>query len=110
MQGQAQLLDGVEAADPEQVLPQRADEALDAAVALGLAHEGGRAFDPEEGELPLVVIGDDLAAMIVRSFRPPAMPSSAGARAHALLNGSGPRPRHASGRVMPSTPSKRDPP
>jgi hypothetical protein len=31
----------------------------------GLAHEGRRAFDAEEGELPLVVVGDELAAVVV---------------------------------------------
>src|ERR671910_276651 len=48
-QRQAQLLDGGEAPYPQQVLLERPDEALDAAVALGRAHEGGRAFDAEEG-------------------------------------------------------------
>jgi hypothetical protein len=38
---QPQLLDGVEAADPEQILLQGPDEPLDTAVALGLADEGG---------------------------------------------------------------------
>ena len=58
MERLAQLLDGVEAAQPEQVLLERADEALDAAVALGLAHERGRACDAEEGELVLEVLDD----------------------------------------------------
>jgi hypothetical protein len=65
VQGQAQVLDGGEAADPEQVLLEGADEALDAAVALGLTDEGGRARDAEEGELALEVVGDELAAVIV---------------------------------------------
>jgi hypothetical protein len=65
----AQLLDGVEAADPEKVLLERPDEALDTAVALGLAHEGGRARDVEEGKLALEVVGDELAAVIMT--RPP---------------------------------------
>jgi hypothetical protein len=69
VQGQAQVLDGGEAADPEQVFLERADEALDAAVALGLAHEGGRARDAEEGDLPLVVVGDELAAVIVAQLQ-----------------------------------------
>jgi hypothetical protein len=56
VQGQAQVLDGGEAADPEQVLLEGADEALDAAVALGLTDEGGRARDAEEGELALARI------------------------------------------------------
>ena len=61
----AQLFDGVEAADPEEVLLQRPDEPLGAAVALGLAHEGGRRRDAEEGELALEVVGDELAAVVV---------------------------------------------
>jgi hypothetical protein len=44
-------------------------EALDAAIALGLAHEGRRAFDAEEGELALVVVGDELAAVIVADLQ-----------------------------------------
>jgi hypothetical protein len=59
----AQLLDGVEAADPEKVLLESPDEALDTAVALGLAHEGGRARDVEEGKLALEVVGDELASV-----------------------------------------------
>ena len=41
---QAQLLDGVETPDPEQVFLQHPDEALGAAVAFGLADEGRRAM------------------------------------------------------------------
>jgi hypothetical protein len=74
VQRQAQLLDGVEAADPQQVLLEGPNEALDTAVALGLAHESRRARDAEEGERALVVVGDELAAVVVASFRPPAMP------------------------------------
>jgi len=42
---------------------------VDAAVALGLAHEGGRACDAEEGELALEVVGDELAAVIVAQLQ-----------------------------------------
>ena len=65
VEGAAEVLDGVEAPEPEQVLLQDADEALDAAVALGLADERGRAFEAEEVELALEVVGDELAAVIV---------------------------------------------
>ena len=78
------------------------DEALDAAVALGLAHEGGRAFDPEEGELPLVVIGDELAAVIVAQLQGTrdALGEGAEAGAHALAQRlERLEPRRASGRV-----------
>ena len=59
----AQLLDGLEAADPEQVLLERADEALGAAVAFGLAHERRRRGDAEEGQFALEVVGDELTSV-----------------------------------------------
>src|SRR4029450_7923772 len=59
------LLDGVEGAHPEQVLLERADEALRAAIAFGSPHEGGRTLDAEEGELPLEGVGHVLAPVIV---------------------------------------------
>src|SRR3954454_1840219 len=40
-QSVAKLLDGVEGPDPEQVLLQRTDEALGAAIAFRCPHEGG---------------------------------------------------------------------
>ena len=43
-QGQPQVLDRVEAPDPEQILLEGAHEALRDAVALRLPHEGRRAF------------------------------------------------------------------
>jgi hypothetical protein len=64
----------------------RADEALDAAVAPGLAHEGGRALDAEEGQLKLVVVGDELAAVVVAQLQAArdALGEGAEAGAHAL--------------------------
>ena len=50
-QCQAQVLDSLEALDPQQVLLEGADEALGDAVAFGLAHEGRRGLDAEEGDL-----------------------------------------------------------
>ena len=47
------LFDAVKGPHPEQVLLERADEALGAAVPLGSAHEGGRALDAEERKLLL---------------------------------------------------------
>jgi hypothetical protein len=64
-QRQTQLLDGVEAADPEQVLFQHPNEPLGTAIPLGLAHERGRALDAEEAELGLEIMADILAAVIV---------------------------------------------
>jgi hypothetical protein len=48
---EAQLLDGVERLYPEQLLLQRAGEALRAAVALGFADERGARCDAEKGQL-----------------------------------------------------------
>src|SRR3954464_6262417 len=52
-----ELLDGVEGAHPEQVLLERADEALGAAIPLGGPYEGGRTRDAQEGELLLEGVG-----------------------------------------------------
>ena len=51
-----QLLDGLEGPHPEQVLLQRADEALGAAIAFRCPHEGGRTVDPEKGQFFLEMI------------------------------------------------------
>jgi hypothetical protein len=64
-QRQAQFLDGVEAADPQQVLLQHSDEALGTAVPFRLADEGGRALDAEEADLGLEVVADVLTAVVV---------------------------------------------
>src|SRR3712207_4907530 len=61
----AQLLDGVEGPQPEQVLLQGADEPLGASVPLGGADEGGRAFDAEEAQLLLEGVGHVLRAVVV---------------------------------------------
>jgi hypothetical protein len=45
-----ELLDGLEGAQPERVLVQRADEALGAAIAFRGAEEGWRAVDAEDGQ------------------------------------------------------------
>src|SRR4029453_3605743 len=64
-QRQTQLLDGIEAADPEQVLLQHANKSFGAAVALRLAHEGRRALDAEKADLDLEVVAHVLASVIV---------------------------------------------
>src|SRR4051794_21818913 len=68
-QRHTQLLDGVEAADPEQILLQHANKPLGAAVALRFAHKGRRALDAEEAELGLEVVADVLASMIVAELQ-----------------------------------------
>src|SRR3954452_22510088 len=61
----AQLLDGGEAPHPEQVLLERADEPLGAAVPFGGPNERRRAVDAREAQLPLEVAGHVLAAVVV---------------------------------------------
>src|SRR5512134_1869988 len=68
-QSQAQFLDGLEVADPEQVLLQRPDEALGDAVALRLADEGRRGLDAEEGDLGLEVLGHVVRAVVVAELK-----------------------------------------
>src|SRR4051795_10696463 len=62
---QAELLDGLEAAHPQQVLLQRPDEALGAAVPFRLAHERRRALDAEEADFGVEVVAHVLAAVVV---------------------------------------------
>ena len=61
----AQLLDGIEPTQPEQVLLQSSDEALGAAVPFRGADEHRRTLDPEDRQLLLKGPGDVLAAVIV---------------------------------------------
>jgi len=57
--------DGGEASEPEQLLLQGPDEALDAPVTLGLSHEGRARLDAEGLELVLEGVGDELAAVVI---------------------------------------------
>jgi hypothetical protein len=68
-EGVAQLRDGVEATEPEELLFEGAGESLDAAVALGAADEAGAAADAEEGDLLLERVGDELAAVVVTELK-----------------------------------------
>src|SRR5215213_8503647 len=87
-QRRTQLLDGVEGPHPEQALLQGADEAFGAAVALRRADEGGRAFDPEEGDLLPEVVGHVLAPVVVADgeARRDAPGEAAEVAAHALTD------------------------
>src|SRR4051794_12189477 len=80
------LLDGVEGAHPEQVLLERADEALGAAISLRRPHEGGRTLDAQEGKLLLEGVGHVLAPVIVPHGQTAPDPLSKAAQAapHAL--------------------------
>jgi hypothetical protein len=64
-QREAELLDVAEGPDPEQVLLQRPDEPLGAAVALGGAEEGRRGRGAEPGDLALEIAGHVLGPVIV---------------------------------------------
>jgi hypothetical protein len=83
---QPQLLDGREAADPQQVLLQDPDEALGSAVPFRLADEGRRACDAEEADLGLEVVADTLAAVVVAG-EPKARSDALGKAAMALADG-----------------------
>src|SRR4051794_15444450 len=85
---QAELLDRLEAPQPQQVLLERTDEPLGAAVALGLAHEGGRALHAEEADLGLEVVADVLATVVVAQPQPggDVLGERAEALAHRLLH------------------------
>src|SRR5215203_5690410 len=64
------LLDGVEGAHPQEVLLERADEALRTAIPLGGPHEGRRACDAQKGEFLLESVGHVLRSMIVARREP----------------------------------------
>src|SRR5215213_2245060 len=81
-----EVLDGVEGLHPQEVLLERADEALGAAISLGGSHEGGRTLDAQEGQLSLESVGHGLAPMSVpnRETAPDPRAKPAQAAAHAL--------------------------
>jgi hypothetical protein len=64
-----ELLDGAEAPQPEEMLRQGADEALDAAVALGLTDEGWARLDVRSLEVVLEGVRDELASVVVAQLR-----------------------------------------
>jgi hypothetical protein len=66
----AQIADGLEGAHPQEVLLERADEALGDAVAVGLADEGGRARDAEPTDLGLEVARQVVRAVVVAQRQP----------------------------------------
>src|SRR3954464_533863 len=97
---QAELLDGLEAAHPQQVLLQGPDEPLGAAVALRLAHEGRRALDAEEADLGLEVVAHVLAPVVVA--QPQAGGDVLGERAAALAHPPLDPPRRPPGASRPA--------
>src|SRR5437870_8147983 len=60
-----QLFHVLKRAHPQELLFQRADEPLDAAIAFRLAHERRRRLHAQEGDLRLVVVAHVLAAVVV---------------------------------------------
>ena len=69
-QREAQLLDRLERLHPEQLLLERADEALGAAVALGCGHKRRARADAEEAQFALEVVAEVLAAVVVAQAEP----------------------------------------
>jgi hypothetical protein len=63
--GGPQLLEGLEAVDPEQLFLERLDETLDAAVRLRLAVERRRAGDAKVVDLRLVVLRAEIGSAVV---------------------------------------------
>src|SRR4051794_37293534 len=59
-----------EAPGPQQLLLEGADEPLGTAVALGLPHEARRADHPQESQLPLEVVAEVVAPMVVADGQP----------------------------------------
>ena len=60
-----QILDGVEVPDPQDLLPDRADQPLGHAISLRLARERRRALDAEEAYFALEVRGGVVRAVVV---------------------------------------------
>src|SRR3954451_10011056 len=81
-----ELLDAVEGPHPEQVLLERANEALGTAIPLGSPHEGGRACDAQKSKLLLEGVGHVLAPVIVPHGQtaPAPLSQSAEVARHAL--------------------------
>ena len=69
-QSQAELLDRLENPYPQDVFLQRADEALRDTVAFGLPHEARRAFDAEERDLLLEIVGQIVRPVVVPETPP----------------------------------------
>ena len=61
--GQAQLLDAREAPDPQQLLLERTDHPLGAAVALRGPDEREARFDPQERQFSALLVGSYPASM-----------------------------------------------
>src|SRR3954451_841892 len=65
----AELLERVEALDPQDLFLERLEELLDDAVGLGLVDEGGRGIDAEGIDLGLVVPGAEAAPALVAQLQ-----------------------------------------
>jgi hypothetical protein len=76
MERLAQLVDGGEAADPEQVLLERADEAFGTTIALGLATKAGEGSMPRKASSVWKSWATYWLPWSWRSFRPLAIPSA----------------------------------
>src|SRR3954453_10422516 len=76
-----EFLDGVEGPHPQEVLLERANEALGTAIPLGSPHEGRRTLDAQEGKLLLEGVGHVLAPVIVPDREPSRDPRGKAAEA-----------------------------
>src|SRR5262245_60763146 len=70
VEGEPQILDRLEGPHPEELLLERADEALGHAVALRFPDERRAGLDPEEPEFILKVVAHVLTAVIVARQEP----------------------------------------
>jgi hypothetical protein len=85
--GAARLLDRVEGPHPQQVLPERPDEALGDAIARGFPYDGRARRDPQERQGVLETAAHALTAVIVPDLQPRGNPLlvAPGDRTDALL-------------------------
>jgi|SRR5205807_4522393 len=67
---QAKFFDGVEGRHPQELLLQRADDALGTAIAFGRTHERRTRFDSPERDLVLEVASEGLRAVTVANREP----------------------------------------
>ena len=67
---QAKFFDGVEGRHPQELLLQRADDALGTAIAFGRTHERRTRFDSPERDLVVEVVSEVLRAVIVATREP----------------------------------------
>ena len=78
-----EFLDRFEAPHPQEILLQRADEALRDPIAFGLPHEAGSALDADERDCLLEIVGQVVRAVVVAKAQPAGDPFADGAETFA---------------------------